>query len=213
MELIDLKAEIREKSGKIAARALRKNRAIPAVVYGAKTEPISISVRNREFSEMIRKNGSSGLFINLNINDDNKPVRTVLLKDFQMDTFRLDYLHADFQEIDLDDKVSVVVPVETSGESPGVKGGGMLQIIRRELEVWCRPADVPDSIVVDVSSLEVGDAIHVEEIQVADGVDIPHEVNFTVITVVPPTTVSDEDAGDEEIEESEGEEESVVVED
>ena len=200
MELIDLNAEIREKSGKIAARALRKNNAIPAIVYGSKTEPVAISVDKTGFSEMIRKNGSSGLFINLNVKNDSKAARIVLLKEFQMDTFRLNYLHADFQEINLEDKVSVVVPVEATGDAPGVKAGGMLQVIRRELEILCRPADVPDTILVDVSSLEIGDAIHVEEIVVADGIEIPHEVDFTVITVVPPAT-SSEDESDEELDE------------
>ena len=200
MELIDLHAEIREKSGKIASRALRKNNAIPAIVYGAKTEPVAISVSKNGFSEMIRKNGSSGLFINLNIANDSKAARTVLLKDFQMDTFRLNYLHADFQEINLEDKVSVVVPIEAAGSAPGVKAGGMLQVIRRELEILCRPANVPDSILVDVSQLEIGDSVHVEEIVVADGIEIPHEVDFTVITIVPPST-SGEDEADEELDE------------
>ncbi|MBF0202149.1 MAG: 50S ribosomal protein L25 [Desulfamplus sp.] len=198
MELIDLKAEIRKSSGKIAARALRKSNSLPAVVYGGKNEPLSLSLNTYEFSEIIRKNGSSGIFINLRVNGDVKPLRTVILKEVQMDTFKINYLHADFHEIDMDDKVSIMVPVETAGESPGVKGGGLLQVIRRELELWCRPADVPESIVVDVSSLNVGDSVHVEDITVSDEIEIPHEVNFTVITVIPPTTSKSDT--DEEIE-------------
>jgi large subunit ribosomal protein L25 len=158
------------------------------VVYGQNIEPISISMNTYEFSEIIRKNGSSGVFINLNINDDSKPSRTVLLKDVQMDTFRLNYLHADFQEVDMDNKVSVMVPVEPSGTAPGVKAGGLLQVIRRELELWCRPADTPDSVLVDVSALNIGDAIHVKDIDLGSEIEIPHEVNFTVITIVPPAT-------------------------
>ncbi|SLM29036.1 50S ribosomal protein L25 [Desulfamplus magnetovallimortis] len=203
MELIDLKAEIRKGSGKIAARALRKNKSVPAVLYGSKIEPQSIAVNTYEFSELIRKNGSSGLFINLNIAGDTKPSRTVLLKEVQMDTFRLNYLHADFQEIDMDEKVSVMVPVEPVGASPGVKAGGLLQVIRRELELWCRPADTPESVSVDVSSLNVGDAVHVEDIDLGSDIEIPHEVNFTVITVVPPVTSGSD--SDEEVEEEEEE--------
>jgi len=196
LEFIDLKAEIREGNGKIAARALRKNDSLPAVVYGGKTDTVSISLSTYEFSELIRKNGSTGLFINLTVDGDSKPARTVLLKEIQMDTFKLKYLHADFQEVDLDSKISVVVPVETTGESLGVKEGGLLQVIRRELELLCRPADTPDSVVIDISSLEVGDSIHVEDLVLGEGIEIPHEVDFTVLTVIPPVT-SKSDSDDE----------------
>ncbi len=200
MEFIDLKAEIRKGSGKIAARALRKTNSLPAVIYGAKTESFLVSVGTYDFSEIIRKNGSSGLFINLQISGDTKAARTVLLKELQMDTFKLKYLHADFQEIDMDTKISVLVPVETTGSSPGVEAGGLLQVIRRELELFCRPADTPDSVLIDVAALEVGDSIHVEDIVLGDDIDIPHEVDFTVITVVPP--VASKDDSDEEVDDT-----------
>jgi large subunit ribosomal protein L25 len=114
-----------------------------------------------------------------------------------MDTFRLNYLHADFQEVNLDKTVTMTIPVETKGESLGEKNGGMVQLIRRELDVVCRPADAPESILIDITALEVGDSIHVEDIDMGDTVELLHEVNFTVITVVPPTAseteVSEED--------------------
>ncbi|MBF0378008.1 MAG: 50S ribosomal protein L25 [Desulfamplus sp.] len=188
MELIDLKAEIREGSGKTAARAVRKNNAIPAILYGPQAEPLLLSLSDYDFSEMIRKNGSAGLFINLAVSGDSKPARTVLLKEIQKDTFGLQYLHADFQEVDINAKISVMVPVETTGVAPGIKAGGLLQIIRRELELICRPIDVPESVSIDVSNLEIGDAIHVKDIDLGENIQIPHEVNFTVITLVPPTT-------------------------
>ncbi len=200
MEFIDLKAEIRKGSGKIAARALRKTNSLPAVIYGAKTESFLVSVGTYDFSEIIRKNGSSGLFINLQISGDTKDARTVLLKELQMDTFKLKYLHADFQEVDMDTKISVMVPVETTGNSPGVESGGLLQVIRRELELFCRPADTPDSVLIDVAALEIGDSIHVEDIVLGDDVDIPHEVDFTIITVVPP--VASKDDSDEEVDDT-----------
>ncbi len=198
MELIDLKAEIREGNGKIAARALRKNNSLPAVLYGGKTETLSISVNTQLLKEIIRKNGSSGLFINLEIDGDSKASRTVLLKDTQMNTFRTDYLHADFQEVDMETKIVVTVPVETTGESIGVKEGGFLQIIRRELDLLCRPGDTPDSILVDISALEVGDAVHVEDLVLPEGIEVPHEVDFTVITVIPPVTSGSDSDGEVE---------------
>lgn len=188
MELIDLKAEIRQGIGKKASRALRNNDSIPAILYGPKTEPVLLSVGTYDFSEMIRKNGSTGIFLNLAVTGDIKPSRTVLLKDFQSDVFGLKYLHADFQEVDMNTKVSVMVPVEVTGLAPGIKAGGLLQIIRRELELLCRPIDVPEAVCVDVSDLNIGDAIHVKDIDLGEHIQIPHEVNFTVITIVPPST-------------------------
>lgn len=188
MELIDLKAEIRQGVGKRVSRALRNNDSIPAILYGHATEPVLLSVGTYDFSEMIRKNGSSGLFLNLAVSGDSKPLRTVLLKDIQSDVFGLKYLHADFQEVDMDTKVSVMVPVETKGVAPGIKAGGLLQIIRRELELLCLPINVPESVCVDVSALNIGDAIHVKDIDLGEDIQIPHEVNFTVITLVPPST-------------------------
>ncbi|MBF0231697.1 MAG: 50S ribosomal protein L25 [Desulfamplus sp.] len=201
MELIDLKAEIRQGSGKTISRALRKNDSIPAVIYGPETEPVLLSVGTYDFSEMIRKNGSTGLFLNLAVAGDTKSSRTVLLKDFQTDVFGLKYLHADFQEVDINVKISVMVPVEAIGVAPGIKAGGLLQIIRRELELLCRPVDVPESVCVDVSGLDIGDAIHVKDIDLGEHIQIPHEVNFTVITLVPPT--ASKASAEEESEEDE----------
>ena len=196
MELIELNAKTRETKGKGAARKLRDSKAIPAIVYGEKKDPIMLSIDTVEFVKIIRDHGNTGIFFNLKIEGGIQ--KSVLLKQVQMDAFSLEYLHVDLQEVDMDHTVSVTVPVETSGVCPGVKnGGGMLQIIRRELEIVCKPTDMPESIVVDVSGLDIGDSIHVNEIDLGDTIQIPHEVNFTVVTVVPPTTdgseVEDED--------------------
>jgi large subunit ribosomal protein L25 len=122
-----------------------------------------------------------------------------MLKELQMDPFGIEYLHADFQQIDMDTQVTVSVPVEIVGTSKGVKdGGGMLQIIRRELEVICKPADTPEKIEIDVSALDIGDAIHVEDIDLGEAVQIPHETNFTMITVVPPDAGEEEEVAEED---------------
>ncbi len=193
MELLDLKAEIRTTKGKSAARHLRNNDAVPAVLYGAKTESVSISVSTLDLITMIRINGSSGLFINLAIAGDTKPVRTVMLKELQTDIYGLNYLHVDFQEVNLDEKITITVPVEATGESVGVKGGGLLQVIRRELDIICRPGDMPETIVIDTTDLDVGDSVHVEEIDLGADIEIPHEVDFTVLTIVPPGGGVDEE--------------------
>ncbi|MBA3011820.1 MAG: 50S ribosomal protein L25 [Proteobacteria bacterium] len=197
MELIELNAKKRETKGKGAARKLRVTKAIPAIVYGAKIDPMMLSLDAVEFVKVIRDYGNTGLFFNLKIEDG--PDKTVMLKAMQMDAFSLEYLHVDLHEVDMDHSVTVMVPVETSGVCPGVKnGGGMIQIIRRELEVICKPVDMPESIVLDISGLDIGDSIHVKDIDLGDSIVIPHEVNFTIITIVPPTADDSEDSEEDE---------------
>ncbi len=206
MELIELNAKARETKGKGAARKLRASEAIPAIVYGAKKDPMMLSLDTVEFVKIIRDNGNTGLFFNLKIEGGTE--KAVMLKAMQMDAFSLNYLHVDLHEVDMDHTVSVTVPVETSGVCPGVKtGGGMIQLIRRDLDVICKPTDMPESIVLDISELNIGDSIHVEDIDLGDAVEIPHEVNFTVITIVPPTADTDEvSEEDEDLLEEEDEE-------
>ena len=196
MELIELNAKARDTKGKGAARKLRANNAIPAIVYGAKKDPIMLSLDTVEFIKIIREKGSTGLFFNLKIEGGIE--KAVMLKDMQMDAFGLEYLHIDLHEVDMDHSVTVTVPVETTGECKGVKEGGMLQIIRRELDVVCKPADMPESILIDISDLIIGDSVHVEDIKLGDAVEIPHEVVFTVITIVPPTADTDDEVSEED---------------
>ncbi|MBT3176099.1 MAG: 50S ribosomal protein L25/general stress protein Ctc [Desulfobacula sp.] len=204
MELIELSAKSRENKGKGAARKLRKNNEIPAIVYGAKKDPAMLSIDNTEFIKIIREHGSMGLFFNLNIDGDSGKKKSVMLKDIQMDTFSLNYLHIDLHEIDMDTEVTMSVLVETIGESIGVKEGGLLQIIRRELDVVCKPTDAPETIQIDISDLDVGDAVHVEDIDLGENIEIPHDVNFTIITIGAPTVEEEEiEEEDELLEEGE----------
>ena len=196
MELIELSAEKREATGKGAARKLRAANAIPAIVYGKKIEPVKATVDVNVFDKIIRENGTTGLFFDLKI--EGETPKMVMLKEVQMDAFGLRYQHIDFHEIDMDEKVSVVVPVETEGICAGVKEGGMLQIIRRELEVLCKPKDTPESVVLDIAELAIGDAIHVADIDLGSDIEIPYEANFTVVTVVPPEVSGEEVSEDEE---------------
>lgn len=198
MELIELSVAKREATGKGAARRLRADKAIPGIVYGAKKEPVKVSIDVTAFDKVIRENGTTGLFFNLDIKGDTG--RSVMLKDFQMDPFSLHYMHIDFHEIDMDETVSVVVPIETEGESVGVKEGGMLQIIRRDLEVICKPKDTPESVKLDISKLDIGDGIHVADIDLGSEIEIPFDTNFTVVTIVPPESISDEEELEEDAE-------------
>ncbi|MCK5097695.1 MAG: 50S ribosomal protein L25, partial [Desulfobacteraceae bacterium] len=160
MELIDLKAERRQETGKGEARALRRNERVPAIVYGSKLDPVMLSIGTAEFDKIVRDNGIQGVFLNLAVDGESKKARTVMLKEVQMDVFQKEYLHIDFHEIDMDTKVTVSVPVRVVGSAKGViEDGGVLQIIRRELDVFCKPVDVPDDITIDVTAMEIGDAV------------------------------------------------------
>jgi large subunit ribosomal protein L25 len=204
LELITLNATQRTTRGKGAARKMRQNKTIPAVIYGPKMDPMMLCLDTIEFDKIIRDRGTSGLFLNLKIQGEDAKSKVVMLKDLQMDTYGIEYLHADFHHIDMDTLVTVSVPIVPVGVSKGVKeGGGMLQIIRRELEVICKPGDTPERIEIDVTDMDIGDAVHVEEITLGDAVEIPHEVNFTVITIVPPDAVEEEETAEEEMMEEE----------
>lgn len=196
MELIELSVAKRESTGKGAARRLRAENAVPGIVYGAKKEPVKVSIDVAAFDKVIRENGTTGLFFDLNIQGDTD--RSVMLKEIQMDHFGLRYQHIDFHEIDMDAKVSVVVPVEVEGVSVGVKDGGMIQIIRRELQVICKPKDTPESVKLDISALDIGDAIHVKDIDLGSEIEIPFETNFTVVTIVPPESDSADGKSEDE---------------
>lgn len=204
MELIELSVAKREGTGKGAARKLRANNAIPGIVYGAKKEPVKVSIDTNAFDKILRENGMTGLFFDLSIEGEGG--RMVMPKEIQMDPFGLRYMHIDFHEIDMDAKVSIVVPVETEGVSAGVKEGGMLQLIRRDLEVVCKPKDTPDSVKLDISELEIGDGIHVADIDLGPEIEIPYDTNFTVVTIVPPDTSSDDEDLEDEADVAEVEE-------
>jgi len=198
LEFIELNAKLRETKGKGAARKLRKNDAIPAIVYGSKKDPVMLSLETIEFMKIIRDHGSTGLFFKLKLEEGSWEEKIVMLKDVQMDTFGSNYLHIDLHEIDMDTEVTVSIPVETVGDSIGVKEGGLLQIIRRELDVVCKPADTPGSIKIDIADLDVGDSVHIEDIDLGENIEIPHEVNFTIITIGAPTLEEEEIEEDED---------------
>ena len=116
-------------------------------------------------------------------------------------------LHLDLYEVSMDQKIKVMVPVVTTGKSAGVEVGGTLQIIRRELEVFCLPDQIPENITIDITALEIGDSFHVEDLPLEDTVEIPADVNFTILTILSPTAEEEEEVeGEEEEGEEEGEE-------
>lgn len=204
MDIIQLNAKPRTQTGKGAARALRREGRIPAVLYGANIETQSLSVNIQELERMFNSPKFTRGLINLAVENGGANKPTVMIKEFQRDPVKDHYLHIDFYEIKMDQKISVMVPVTTTGVSKGVEEGGILQIIRRELEVYCLPANIPEQIEIDITELDMGDSVHVSEVALPQSVEIPYEVDFTILTVVSPKM---EEPEEELLEEEEGLEE------
>ena len=182
MAQAELTVNARTKAGKGNAHALRKQELVPAVVYGKGMEPCSLTVNPKELKKAISTAAGWNTLITLK-GDGPFSGKVVIVKDMQYDAIRRDILHADFQAIDLKKKVHVMVPVHAVGKSQGEKDGGNLQIIRHELEVVCLPTAIPNAIEIDVTALKIGGVIHINDIKLPAGAEVPHEVNFTVITV------------------------------
>jgi large subunit ribosomal protein L25 len=200
LERIELKAKIRTTVGNGPARVLRRDGKVPAVLYGPKTEPILLAVDTKDI-ELILKQGGVSQLLNLVIQNGKEASKPAMIKELQVHPVSGKFLHIDFYEIDMERKIRVGVPVVTVGDSIGVELGGLLSIIRREIEVLCLPTEIPDAIEVDVTDLDVGDSVHVEEIQLPEGAEISADVNFTVITVLAPKVEAEPEEEEEELEE------------
>jgi large subunit ribosomal protein L25 len=202
LDNIDLKAQVRTTKGNGPARAMRREGWIPAVLYGPKTDPSMISIEARDLENILKYGSIGRRIINLEI-DGVKAARATMVKEMQTHPISQSVLHIDFYEVDMARKIKVNVPVTTTGVSSGVELGGMLQIIRRELEVYCLPNAIPQEISIDISELDIGDSVHVDDIETKGDVEIPFDVNFTVLTILSPKKAEEEDEEAEELEEGE----------
>lgn len=202
MANIELKAQARTTKGNGPARALRRDGRIPAVLYGPKTEPNMISIGVRDLDNILKQGSIGRSIINLEIAGV-KGTKATMVKEMQTHPVSQNVMHVDFYEVDMTRKIKANVPVATTGKSAGVELGGMLQIIRRELEVYCLPNKIPQVITIDITDLEIGDSVHVNDIETEADVEMPHEVNFTVLTILSPKKAEEEVEAIEEIEEGE----------
>jgi large subunit ribosomal protein L25 len=187
MEKRSLAAQWREGKGKEDARRLRNQGLIPAVVYGQRAETIPVTLKPQELAKVLHGGAGERTLINLTIEglQDGPITKTVILKEKQIDPLKRTLLHVDLYTIAMDEAINVGIPVRIVGKAPGVAEGGILEQVLREIEVKCLPADIPSSIDVDVSALNIGDSIHVAEITLEKG-KILADPGQTVITIVPP---------------------------
>jgi len=212
VELLELKTNLRSSVGSSPARELRRKGKIPAVLYGPETEPILLSVNIIDFEQAMEKGTSSQVLFSLVIQNDKTNKKAVMIKELQIHPVSRNFLHVDFYEIDMNRKINVKVPVTIKGKSKGIELGGTLQILRRELEVLCLPLKVPESIEVDITDLDIGDSVHVDEIPLEGDIEIPFDVNFTVVAMLSPKFEEEPKELEEELEEAEEAEEAAAEE-
>jgi large subunit ribosomal protein L25 len=194
---IKLTAQPRSQAGRNAVKHIKRQGLVPAVVYGGKQEPLSLQVSAREISNILAHATSEHFLVDLEIADGAAVTnRLALIQEVQHHPVRGDVLHVDFHAVSADEKIHAEVPVETTGEAVGVKSfGGLLELSLHAVEVECLPQDLPEVIRIDVSALNIGDAIHIQDLQLPAGVTARADGDITVVRIAPPTVAEPEPAG------------------
>jgi large subunit ribosomal protein L25 len=208
MANLTLSAEARSDTGKGAGRKMRRAGKIPAVLYGKGQEGTPLILESMDVSRLLATHGATTNILELELKDGGKSSKkNILIKEIQKHPFREEVIHLDLFEVSMDQEISVMVPIEVAGESEGVKAGGILEMKRREIEIVSLPDRIPDSILIDISALQIGDAVHVEEITPPEGVQIPFEANYTILSIVAPAAEPEPEEVEEEAVEGEEAEE------
>jgi large subunit ribosomal protein L25 len=178
-----------------AVKKLRATGQIPAVIYGRIAPPQNLELNAREFGDAIAHHASENILMDLAVKGDQRPQRLALVQEIQHHPLHGHILHVDFHEVAPDEKVTINVPVESTGEAVGVKtGGGVLEHVMFRLKVRALPKDLPEVITVDVTSLEIGKAIHLGDIKPPAGCEILGHKELTVLAVAAPVTEAQEAA-------------------
>ncbi len=190
----DLVAKARSGVGKGAARALRREGWIPAVIYGDKKDPLPISISYNEAMKSIYAGGFLSHVINLDVEGQS---HRVIPRDYQLDPVKDKAMHVDFLRVGPNTKLNVQVAVHFVGheESPGIKKGGVLNIVHHTLDMICPASAIPEAITIDLTGKDIGDSIHLSSIELPKGTSVrTHEKDMTIATVAAPSALRSEDA-------------------
>ncbi|GLQ16034.1 50S ribosomal protein L25/general stress protein Ctc [Maritalea porphyrae] len=204
----ELKASVRDRVGKGAARALRREGLVPAVIYGDNKSPLSITVTYKDAMKRIQQGGFLSQVINVEVDGEE---HRVIPRDYQLEPVRDFLVHVDFLRVSKTSVLTVEVPVHFVNEeaSPGLKRGGVLNVVRHTVEVNATEANLPEFLEVDLSGVETGDSIHISTVKLPDGVTPTiTDRDFTIATIAAPSALKSEDNADD----GEAEEVSVEVE-
>lgn len=194
---LKLAAQTRTLEGRNAVKKIKAQGLVPAVIYGAKQEPLNLQVNAREFHTLLSHTTGEHVLVELQIADGAEAVsRLALIQEVQHHPIRGSVLHIDFHAVSNDEMIHAEIPVEAFGEPTGVKNfGGILEVSLHSLMVECLPKDLPEIIRVDVSELEVNGAVHVRDLQLPSGVVVKADQDLTVLRVAPPKVATDEAGG------------------
>ncbi len=184
MEQARLEVELREGKGKGAARALRRDGFIPAIVYGHKVEPTAIKLPERRLNRLLGLGGEN-VIINMEI-DEGEP-ETVMLKELQIDPVTRRIIHADFMRVSLEEQVRTHIPIVLTGTARGISEGGVQEFLLRELEIECQAGKMPEHIEIDVSSLDIGDQVRVGDVKLDEEMTIFDDPSTIIVTVAAPS--------------------------
>jgi len=195
MKSVPLNATSRALTRRAGAKALRAAGRIPAIIYGRQAAPQNLEVKAKEMEDLIHHSISENLLVDLAVKDDARPKRLALVQEVQHHPLTGRVLHVDFHEVAENEKVTILVPVETVGEAEGVKTqGGVLEHVLFKVKVRALPKDLPEQLTADVSHLMIGQAIHLGELQVPAGVELVGDKGIPVIAVAAPRTEEEEAA-------------------
>lgn len=186
-----LSAALRDEKGKSAARRIRREGRIPAVIYGRGEETRELSLDAHEFEMLVKRYSLDTTLIELAIGGTKGGKVKALVSEVQSHPYKPQVLHVDFHQIHAGERVTVAVPVRLLGTPQGVKDGGVLQHVMHEVELECAVEVIPDVLEIDVSELVIGDSVHVSDLTVPEGVELLVELNRTVCTVAAPTILEE----------------------
>jgi large subunit ribosomal protein L25 len=176
----------RESLGKNRSRRVRRGGLIPGIVYGAKTNPVTVTVDPKRLLEIIHSESGVNTIFQLNLAGQDAR-RHVMIKEYQVDPVKGHLIHADFLRIRMDEVIEVDVPIQVIGEAAGVKlDGGILEHVTREVRVSCLPGDIPEHVTIEVTALKIGDALRVSDLPKSDRYRILTEADQTLVVVSPP---------------------------
>lgn len=197
MKSVSLKAYSRSQVRRGAVKKLRASHRVPAVVYGRNTQSKCLELNIKDIEDLIHHSASENVLVDLSVEGDSTAARLALVQEVQHHALTGKILHVDFHEVNENEKVTLTVPVETIGEAAGVKtGGGVLEHVLFKLKVRALPKDLPEVIFVDVSHLELGQAVHLGEIPAPPGVEILGDKGIPVFSVAAPLTEAQEAAAE-----------------
>lgn len=206
-----LQVQHRDVSTRSELRRIRSEGKVPGVIYGkGLDEPANISIDTKELMDMLRSHPHA--VVEVEVPGAGK--HPVMMTDVQRDSISQQVIHIDFHRINMNEKVTTHARLDITGTSPGEKEGGMLQLVLHDLEIECYPKDIPDSIAIDVSGLEMGEHLMISDLVLPPGVEVTHDASMVIVAVLAPQkalTEDELDAIDDKDEENANEEEAALM--